>query len=430
VQVARPTACALSALGVLFAVLPAEAPAASAAVPGGQAGAVSRVSVSSAGAQADRRSFSAPETSANGRYVAFTSGATNLAEPDTNNFAEAFVHDLRTGTTTLVSGTSTGARVSAGGPTLSANGRFVAFITGSAAVPEDTNGVPDVYLRDRWTGTLTWASRPAEGTAWPGVTYARISADGRHVVMVTNDTASTPRNVYVRDLRRGSTTQVDPAADGHAFFAAISPNGRYVVFSSQATNLLPADTEPDQDIFVRDLRTGSLRQASLSSTDGQIMGTDTTVSISADGSRVAFTSRHNDVVPDDTNAARTARDVFVRNLRAGTTELVSLSDADTQAVGHHHAPKISENGRHVTFVSNADDLAPGDTNHWEDVFVRDLRTGRTRAVSTASGDSDKHSEAPAISHDGRTVVFLSAATTLVPDDTNQVDDIFAWQRGR
>lgn len=172
------------------------------------------------------------------------------------------------------------------------------------------------------------------------------------------------------------------------------------------------------------------RKATLSSTGGQILDTDTSVSISADGSRVAFTSRNQDVVPNDTNTSRHSRDIFIRNLRAGTTELASLNSAGTQVGGRHHAPTISGNGRYVTFASTANDLAPGDTNPWEDVFVRDLRTGKTTVVSTVGGESDQHSEFSAISHDGRTVAFLSSATTLVPDDTNRVDDTFAWQRGR
>lgn len=432
-QAIRTTAGALSALVVLCAATPARA-----AAPGdpgsAQAGTVTRVSVSSAGAQADRKSFPMPATSADGRYVAFSSGATTLVEPDANNVTEVFVRDLRTGTTTVASGTSTGERILASDPTLSADGRLVAFTTGAAAVPEDTDGETDVYVRDRGTGAVTLASVPPAGEAWHSAVDARISAGGRHVVMIVAGTAPAPQNVYLRDLRRGATVQVDTAGDGtpangDAWSATVSPNGRYVAFGSMATNLVPADTEPDMDIFVRDLWTGDLRQATLSSTGGQILDTDTSVSISADGSRVAFTSRNQDVVPNDTNTSRHSRDIFIRDLRAGTTELASLNSVGTQVGGRHHAPMISGNGRYVTFASSANDLAPGDTNPWEDVFVRDLRTGKSTVVSTVGGESDQHSEFPAISHDGRTIAFLSSATTLVPADTNGVADTFAWERG-
>jgi len=204
----------------------------------------------------------------------------------------------------------------------------------------------------------------------------------------------------------------------------ISFDGRFVVFYSEASNLVAGDTNDADDIFVHDRLTGTTVLASVNS--GGIPGNDESeyAAISADGSCVAIFSHATNLVRGDTNGTG---DIFVRDLRAGRTERVSVASSGEEA--NALSPfffDISGDGRFVAFGSYATNLVTGDSNDAADVFVRDRGAGRTIRVSVASdgGQGDRESARPSLSLDGRYVAFASLAANLVPGDTNRSWDVF------
>ncbi|MEV4441308.1 hypothetical protein AB0K09_20250 [Streptomyces sp. NPDC049577] len=330
--------------------------------------------------------------SGNGRYVVFESQATDLA-PGRNpgeRSSDVFVHDLATGRTEVLIENTAGQPAYTGSPAVSHDGRFVAFAsTRSDLVPGDTNGVEDVFVRDRLRGTTTRVSVTADGRQADGFSVRPvISADGSCVGFLgfagmTPDSLSgaaelrkpQARVFYVHDLRTGRTRLAAATSRGGTVgisgSATLSPDGRYAVFTALSDEVVPGDTNGKADVFVRDLRTGSVRRASVASdgsqaNDGSYQG----LAMSADDRRVFFTSAASNLVPGDTNGAY---DVFVRDLVAGTTERVSTTADGGQATGYSFLAGVSASGRTVLFGCDADNLVPGDTNKVQDVFVRRLR---------------------------------------------------------
>jgi Tol biopolymer transport system component len=224
-----------------------------------------------------------------------------------------------------------------------------------------------------------------------------------------------------------SRSSTGAPADGNSFFPSMSADGRYVAFVSRAANLVAGDTNGDDDVFVSDLLTGRTVRASIATNGAQGNGGSGEPSISADGRRVAFSSGAG-LVPGDTNAAR---DVFVRDLVAGTTRRVSVSSSGAQAADQSLNPAISADGNDVAYESPAANLVPEDTNAAWDVFVRDLRAGQTRRASVSSDGSQgiRDSRSPSLSGDGGRVAFASAAGNLVAADTNRLTDIFVRTEG-
>lgn len=289
------------------------------------AGTTSLISVASDGGPGNG-ACSGAAINATGRYVAFGSDSSNLVAGDTNDADDVFIRDRQTNTTTRLSVASDGTQANdrSDAPVISANGRYVAFPSqASNLVPEDTNGVRDVFVRDRLTGTTTRASVASDGT----------QANG----------------------------------ESANFLMAISANGRFVTFGSFATNLVPEDTNGVQDIFVRDLSTGTTSRVSLSSDGTQANGYNLTPTINANGRYVAFVSEATNLVPGDTNDRW---DIFVRDRWTGTTRRISVSTNGAQANDHSERPTITAAGLDVAFLSDASNLVPGDTNGFRDVFVR------------------------------------------------------------
>jgi Tol biopolymer transport system component len=162
----------------------------------------------------------------------------------------------------------------------------------------------------------------------------------------------------------------------------ISDDGRFVAFASNAPNLVPGDTNNSWNVFLHDGSTGTTKLVSASRGGKQAIGKTLTSAISSDGRFVAFDSNASNLVAGDTNRVR---DVFVRDLLTRTTERVSVSSNGKQANGKSFVDAISPSGRFVVFDSYASNLAAGDTNRLRNVFVRDLLTGETKLVSVASG---------------------------------------------
>jgi Tol biopolymer transport system component len=348
-------------------------------------------SVRSTGTQANRSS-EGPSLSHTGRYVAFTSAATNLAiKGDKNGRADVFVYDRNEGRTNRVSirsdlGEANGSSYDA---SISGNGRFVAFssLASNLAVKGDHNGDSDIFVHDRTT-----------------VKTNRVSISSK--------------------LKEGNSSSYSPS---------ISGDGRMVAFISYADNLVPRDTNRAVDVFVYNRATRKTIRVSIASDGTQANAESSAPMISTDGGFVAFHSLADNLVEDDDNGVT---DVFVHDLSSGQTSRVSLGMAGSETDGPSFIPAISGDGRYVAFQSIAANLVPGDTNgapnRWEglDIFRHDRQTGGTERVSVgddgeqANGPSNDPGEDPSITADGRYVCFASAASNLVDDDTNGAFDVF------
>lgn len=411
-----------------------------------------RVSVAADGTQADNRSKQ-PSISADGRYIAFVSDATNLVEGDNNGVSDIFVRDMAKGSVTRVSVSSAGVEGNGASywPFISADGRYVTFTSeADNLVDVDTNGFGDVFLHDMKTGTTELVSVATDGTSANELSFwSSVSEGGRYVAFMSNasDLVSADINntwdIFVRDRKAGTTSLASYAYDhtqtnSQSEYPEISANGRYIAYASDATNIVSNDTNGYRDVFEYDRVTGKTIRVSLSSEGTQTNnGTQMfALSISADGKYVAFASLATNLVPDDTNEAW---DIFVHDRDTGETTRVSLSNGGVQADKGSYGVSISADGRYVTFGSNATNLVALDTNGVMDVFVRDRQEGTTRRISTASNGNQGNDPSgftvitenaidfaygPAITSDGRTVVFMSNASNLVADDTNANQDIF------
>ncbi len=337
---------------------------------------------------------------------------------------------------------------------ISGDGRFVAFLTTSQLVADDTNGLNDVYLKDRMTGTVTLVSRAdglagAAGTGGAPLYTPSVSADGRYVAFDSSATnlvagdANATYDVFVRDVVAGTTTLVSRAdgaagAQGNAFagLAHISADGKFVTYASSATNLVAGDTNASYDIFVRDLTALTTTRANTDSAGTQASAGSSAFAsnVSGDGRYVVFSSTATNLVLNDTNAVG---DVFVKDRVTGTTTRVSVASDGTQgnaASGFTGATfrglGISNDGKFVVYQSDATNLVANDTNATTDVFLRDITAGTTTRMSTdATGiQGNAASVDPTISGNGRFVAFTSLAGNLVTGDTNALNDVFVKDR--
>lgn len=404
---------------------------------------IQRASVSSAGEQANGWSYGAA-LSGDGRYVAFYSYATNLVAGDTNGLGDIFVHDMQTGATERVNLNSSAEQAAGGGswyPTLSRDGRFVAFESGATNLhPADTDTIYDIFLRDRTGGTTELVSVSSDETKGNSSSYSpSISGDGRYVAFDSSATNLDPADtdptsdIFLRDRTGGTTELLSVSSDeikgnGYSSNPSISADGRYVAFSSAATNLVPVDGNAVSDIFVRDRTGGTTMLASVSSAGQQGNAYSQYPAISADGRYVSFASPATNLVADDTNDAT---DVFVRDLQQGVTERVSIGngeeEGDTTATSGYGGG-LSSDGRYVVFHSDSINLVAGDTNGLADTFRRDRTAGDTIRVNLSSTGTEMTDgyqyENPAIAGNGMVMAFVSSSTTLVAGDTNSSDDVF------
>jgi hypothetical protein len=400
-----------------------------------------RVSVDSSGAEADGQSINR-SISADGAIVSFESSATNLVAGDTNGVDDAFVHDLRTGITERVSVDSSGAEADGATeiPFLSADGRFAAFSSfATNLVAGDTNQHVDAFLHDRSTGSTERVSVDSSGGEANGGSFAyAVSADGQVVAfqsdasnLVTHDTNAF-QDVFVHDRSTGITERVSLSTSGHqgnsfSEKAYLSRDGRFVAFSSFASNLVHMDLNGVWDVFVHDRAAGTTERVSIDSsgTEGDL---DSFVSsISADGRFVTFYSTATNLVAGDTNGVN---DAFLHDRATGVTERISVDSNGGEGDKDSYLSAVTPDGALVAFYSDATNLVAGDSNGVSDVFVRDRTAGSTVRVSLASngGQASGNSWWPSISDNGRRVSFASLATNLVAGDNNKVTDAFVFER--
>ena len=426
----------VAALAILFWPLLAAPPSEPLAAPFQSGRITTRVSVASDGTQGDSHS-DWPSISANGRYVAFQAGATNLVDGDTNDARDIFVHDRQTGETARVSVDSDGMQADgySWDPSISGDGRYVAFESWATnLVDGDTNDNWDIFVHDRQTGQTERVSVDSEGAQGNSGSFdPSISADGRYVAFTSGATlvltdTNFALDIFVHDRQMGETTRVSVDSDGtqgngNSEYASISADGRYVAFQSSAHNLVTSDTNGVPDVFVHDRQTGETTRVSMDSEGTQGDAGSGSPSISADGRYVAFRSGAYNLVPGDTNGVS---DVFVRDRQTGETTRVSVDSEGTEGDLESWDPSVSADGRYVAFSSNAENLVPDDTNGVGDVFVHDVEKGETTRVSVASDgtEGDQVPALPSISADGRYVAFASMASNLVPGDTNGSADVF------
>jgi Tol biopolymer transport system component len=433
------------AIGVFATGLALTCPAAAAA----PSGTTTLESVSTTGAQGNLYSYAAA-ISADGRFVVFNSDATNLVPHDTNQRTDAFMRDRLTGVTTRISVSTSGAQAQAtsdafGGShatAISGDGRYIVFRSDAPnLVRHDTNRAPDIFVRDLIARTTRRMSVSTAGMEANGRSdEPAISADGRYVAfssvatnLVRGDTNGAS-DIFVHDRATGLTRRVSVSSRGHQANAEsdapqLTRHGRYVVFASSASTLVAGDTNGLSDIFVRDRRTGTTRRVSVGNSGEQASHASTHTgsnapAISAYGRYVIFHSDATNLISGDTNGMF---DIFVRDRVLHMTRRVSVGDGGRQADAESLGPAvISGNGRYVAFASLADNLVAGDANGTTDVFIRDLSLHTTFIASLASDGTqgDDGSAPAAVSPDGRFLAFSSWAGNLLPSDRSPGPDVF------
>jgi Tol biopolymer transport system component len=388
-----------------------------------QTGTITRVSVSSGGAQANSASV-APDLSGDGRYVAFSSMANNLVANDTNSAEDVFVYDRHNCQTQRVSVSTGGAQANSGAymPRFSTDGRRLVFDSdASNLVTSDLLGFRDVFIRNVPNAqtervSLTFTQLEPNGNSLNGAP----NADGRFVAfesLASNLTSTTDSlgfsDIFVRDRLNSATSLISVSTsgapgNGDSSWASISDDGRYVVFLSEASNLIPVDGNTHADIFIRDRQTNTTTRI-----NGIGGGAPNERSfrpvISGDGRYIAFTSLASNLATGD--SVDLFADVFLHDRHTAATIKIS-SGASAEGVD------ISGDGRLIVYSA------------MQQVYLFDRLTGQTALVSrnTLGAPGNGASGEPAISADGTTITFASAASDLIPNDTNNASDIFALPR--
>ena len=435
-----------------------------------------------------REDSNSPVISDDGRHVAFWSWDSGLVPGDTNNGADVFVHDLQTGSTERVSVRSSGAQSNThsgflqvsgaepGRPAISADGRYVSFLSGQGdLVAHDTNNEPDIFLHDRVTGTTSRINVTDDGEQMSASNYARspaMSGDGAVVAYgsrISGFGLVTERTGFVVELPApalvvppseplppvvaipcspppstmgNAIARIDVACDDDSVSAGTlwlassldaSDDGRFVAFVSNIATLVPADANrATTDAFLHDRQTGTTEVVGLASDGSQPDADVSSVSISGDARHAAFASTALNLDPSVGSASDgfPVSQVYLRDRTSGATTLVSGRPQGGPGNSDSVGAAISRDGSYVAFASNASDLAPDDSNGYADIYLYSRTTGGLEVVSWRAGGApaNRGSGSPAISDDGRYVTFVSSASNLTDRDYNNSLDVFVWDR--
>ncbi len=393
------------------------------------------ISAASDGSQGNK--FSSWSTvSADGRYVAFLSESTNFFANDTNDSYDIFVKDRQLGTIEHINVSSDGtpANGMSYSPSISADGRFIAFSSKAGnLVPGDTNNKEDIFVHDRQTKITERVNVTSTGIQsnndayWPS-----ISDDGRTVAflayasnLVIGDT-NFDSDVFVHDRHSGVTERVSVSSDGSqgssgAYQFAMSANGKFVAFYSQAPNLILGDTNGHYDIFVHDRETKFTKRVSVAADGTQGNSGSSSPSISADGRYIAFYSQATNLAPDDSNSAP---DIFVHDRQLETTTFVNLLTAGRL----HKEFTLSDDGRFLAFINAYVSFLPGNTVS-DILSLHDLHTNTTKRLTLGQelSLSKIQFNKPTFSANSQFLTFESGSPTILPNDTNNTYDIFLIQ---
>ena len=417
---------------------------------------VGRVGVSTAGVQPASGASFGNDVSPDGRYIVFTSEASNLVPGDLNGAADVFWRDNQTGVTERVSVASNGSEADVGGyqGLVSTNGQFVAFSSDSTnLIATDTNDSTDVFVRDRVAGTTTRVSVRNGGGQADGPSYLSSMTPDAKIVVFASDaenligTAAVPldenfsTDVYIRDRTTATakTQRISVATDGtegdlESFGGSISDDGRYVAFISNASNFDINDSGIFADVFVRDRLTAApvtTRITALPQLDEADADSNNVV-ISGDAKVVAFDSDADNLVaaPD----GNLTTDVYAATLATGAFERVSVAAAGGDTDDFSFVAGISDDARFVLFQSGAKNLMPFTLAANSNSFVRDRMTGATALGASTQGQHEPANLDPglagsspnAISGDGRYVLFTSSAADVMSagDANGTVSDVF------
>lgn len=319
-----------------------------------------------------------PSVSADGRYVAFSSYANNLVTNDTNYQSDIFVRDSVSNVTERVSISSNGNEANSDcyNPSISGDGRYITFNSyANNLVLNDNNYYSDVFLHDR----------------------------------------------YLHTTIRISNSDTEEEVNGDSLAASISSDGRYVVFMSYATNLVLNDTNTFNDIFIYNISSGTTKRVSVTSTGGETNSNSFNPGISSDGRFVVFTSDANNLVANDTNGWL---DIFVKDLKLNLITRISVSNSGEEGNGDSIQPSISGDGTCIAFTSYADNLSPNDGNYKSDIFVYNQLTKKIDRISINGEEINKDSHDPAISENGRYIVFIiGKSQPIVAKISNELNNV-------
>lgn len=402
----------------------------------------SLISIDTTGLAAANGDASDPDISSSGRYIVFTSSATNLDSKDTSTISDIYWRDLEAGITKLVSVNAAGA---AGGnaasldASVSDDGRFVVFSsTATDLIAGDNNGVSDVFMRDMALDTTRVVSINLLGTgpANGASQQSSISDNGLFVAFssdATNITAndtSPVRDVFLRDLEGGTTTLISQSTlglggDAASQLPSVSASGQYVAFVSLATNLQAGSGAAGNDVYLRD--TFAVTTTLMSSTNGLTGGSVDLAAgsprVSDDGQLVTFVSSASNLVPNDTNGVN---DVFRADRNGGVIVLVSQNEAGIVGNGASSFPSMSPNGRFIAFATMSNNLAVNDIAGTIDVYVRDMIGNHTTLVSTDGNGPivAPSSTQPSMTDDGNLVAFVRSGTPVIDVANPLVGNIF------
>jgi Tol biopolymer transport system component len=424
----RRVSVALTVLGFLAA-----APSASAVNPS-----TVRASLTSTGAQINGYN-ALPAVSADGRWVTFDSYSDAVVPGDANGTRDVFLRDMQTGQVRLISQKPDGTDANGGsaGPSISADGRYVAFISNALNLGAGTtNGSEDVYVYDRVANTLRRVTTSTTGNDANGKSgEPQVSPDGTHVSfysrasdLVPGDTVT--QDVFVADvatltIRRVSVKPDGGTSNGASGGADVSNDGRYVSFNSDASDLVVADGNAKGDVFVRDMQTATTTRESVSATGGEANDYSVLTAITADGCLIAFDSAASNLVAGSGGAVK----VMVRNRCNANTEVASVSNAGAVKGVALKQPGISDDGCAVVFSTGADIVtpAPGVAA----AILRERCQGVTSRLDVSTGgdlgngSTDQVRISPGV---GRYVAFDSGASNLVAGDGNMTFDAFVRDR--